>query len=114
MTTEIDLFPPEDTLIKCKTPEGLCIEIDAMDVDEMMAEVYNGRKELSTQELLTGMCEKFKQRYGYGMSRRSMDVLIDVKTDILNRIKKNSLAQLSRASTTESNQEQTENLESSN
>lgn len=115
---ELQLFPPEDTTIKCKTPEGETIEVDAMDLDELILQVYDEYPSDQTpkvtypniprKEYLGLVREKFDQRYGYRMSLRSMDILLDTKTEILNKIKKNSYQQSDPVSSTESSQEQTE------
>ena len=105
---ELQLFPPEDTLINCKTPDGQTIAIDAMDLDDMIAELYETRKAIPRKEYLGLMCAKFAEKYGFAMSKRSMDVLLEVKTKILTDIKKNSTEELNPVSSTESNQEQTE------
>ena len=108
---ELQLFPPEDTTINCKTPEGTTITVDAMDLDDMILEVYDEYPsdqepkvtypDIPRKEYLGLVCEKFFQRYGYRMSKRSMDMLLDVKADILNKIKKNSYPQLDPVSSTE-------------
>ena len=116
---ELQLFPAEDTTIKCKTPEGKTIEVDAMDLDDMIVEVYDEYPSdevpkvtypvIPRKEYLGLICEKFFQRYGYRMSKRSMDILLDVKSDMLNKIKKNSYPQLDPVNSTESNPEPKEN-----
>ena len=104
---ELQLFPPEDTTIKCKLPDGSAIEVDAMDLDDMIMDVYAvyPQPEIPRKEYLHLMRDKFAERYGYRMALRSIDILLDAKTDILNRIKKNSYPQLDPVSSTESNQE---------
>jgi hypothetical protein len=118
VSMELQLFPPEDTTIKCKTPEGETIEVDAMDLDELILQVYDEYPSDQTpkvtypniprKEYLGLVREKFAQRYGYRMSLRSMDILLDTKTEILNKIKKNSYQQSDPVSSMESSQEQTE------
>lgn len=105
---ELNLFPPEDTTIRCKTPEGTTIEVDAMDLDEMIIELYENRQSIPRKEYLQLVCDKFAEKYGYKMSRRSMDVLLEVKTDMLNKIKKNTYPESDPVSSTESSQEPTE------
>lgn len=104
---ELQLFPPEDTTIKCKLPDGSIIEVDAMDLDDMIMDVYATypQPEIPRKEYLHLMRDKFAERYGYRMSLRSIDILLDAKTDILNRIKKNSYPQSDPVNSTESNQE---------
>lgn len=115
---ELQLFPPEDTTIRCKTPEGNVIEVDAMDLDDMILEVYDEYPSdqvpkvtypaIPRKEYLALVCNKFKQRYGYAMSKRSMDMLLDAKTEILNKVKKNTYPQYAPVNSMEYNQETTE------
>lgn len=91
-SNEFYLFPPSDTIINCNTPDGKVIPIDAMDLDDMLIEVYQdyGNKELIHQEYLPAMIEKFFNTYGFRMSRRSMELLMQKKHEILDTIKKNT------------------------
>lgn len=104
---ELQLFPPEDTTILCKVPDGEAISVDAMELDDMIMDVYAEypKPEIPRKEYLILMRNKFAERYGYRMSLRSMDILLDVKTEMLNRIKKNSYPQSDPVNSTESNQE---------
>ena len=108
---DLQLFSPEDTMIRCKTPEGNVIEVDAMDIDNLVSEVFQERnqEEIPMKEYLGLVCEKFYKVYGYKMSKRSMDLLLDTKTTILENVKKNTYTQLEPVSSTESSQEPLEN-----
>lgn len=108
---DLQLFAPEDTIIRCKTPEGNVIEVDAMDIDSMVSEVFQeyNQSEIPIKEYLGLMCDKFNQRYGYRMSKRSMDLLLEAKTNMLEDVKKNTYQQSEPVSSTESPQEPLEN-----
>lgn len=93
MVTELNLFPPEDTLIRCKKPDGTYIEVDAMEIDAMVGEAYS-IKQVSTMtvyDLVSIVADIFEKKYGYKMSRRSMDLLIMTKDKLLTELKKNTL-----------------------
>lgn len=89
---ELNLFPSEDTLIVCKTPDGQSIEIDAMEIDAMLHDVYTEKRvtSLSLSEMLKEMTKKFEERFGFKMSLRSMDILIHEKDELLISVKKNT------------------------
>jgi len=108
---DLQLFPPEDTIIRCKTPEGNVIEVDAMDIDNLVSEVFQeyNQPEIPIKEYLTLVCNKFNERYGYRMSKRSMDLLLEAKTNLLENVKKNTYQQSEPVDSTESNQETLEN-----
>lgn len=108
---DLQLFPPEDTIIRCKTPEGNVIEVDAMDVDNLVSEVFQeyGTETIPIKEYLGLVCAKFADKYGYKMSKRSMDLLLEAKTNLLENVKKNTYASFEPASSTESSQETLEN-----
>ena len=106
---ELNLFPEENTTIVCNLPDGNKFEIDAFELDAMLARVYNGKDALTTLEVTKGMRELFKEMYGFNISLRSMDLLIETKHRLLADIKKNTYLQCDPASSTESSPEPTEN-----
>lgn len=103
MVTELNLFPPEDTLIRCKIPNSdKIIEVDAMEIDAMVGEAY-ARKQVSSMtvyELVKEVVDIFNDKYNYKMSHRSMDLLIMTKDKILTELKKNTLEQSEPVSST--------------
>ena len=107
---DITLFPPDETLINCKTPTGDTISIDAMDLDDMIADVYMtlGVDKLDRVSFLSEMCERFEQKFGFRMGRRSMDMLIEIKHGLLEKIKKNSYLESEVTSSTKSSPSATE------
>ena len=112
---DINLFPSDDTLINCKTPTGETISIDAMDLDDMIADIYVS---LNTDSMprttfLSEMCDRFAQKYGFRMGKRSMDLLLEIKHDLLEKIKKNSYLEQEATTSTKSNLSATETLRSS-
>lgn len=109
---DFNLFPPDETTINCKTPTGEVIVVDAMDLDEMLIQIFEGKESVPRDTLLQQMCDKFEKQYSFKMSRRSMDLLIDIKTDILNKVKKNSYQEPEPTSSTKSSLDHTETLES--
>ena len=108
---DLNLFPPEDTIIRCKTPDGNVIEVDAMDIDNLVSEVFQeyGTDTIPIREYLALVCSKFDAKYNYKMSKRSMDLLLEAKTKLLENVKKNTYQSLEPVSSTESNQEISEN-----
>lgn len=107
---DFNLFPPDETTINCKTPTGEVIVVDAMDLDEMLIQIFEGKDLVPRDTLLQQMCDKFENQYSFKMSKRSMDLLLDIKTDILNKVKKNSYQEPEPTSSTTSNPEPTETL----
>lgn len=103
---DINLFPPEDTTINCNLPDGSKISVDALDLDELVAECYNGKVEMPYKELMELMCNKFAEKYNVSVSRRSMSLLLDLKHKILEDVKKNSYPEQESANSTDSNQDQ--------
>lgn len=112
MSNEFNIFPEEDTTIICRKPDGTTIEVDAMDLDQMAIEVYHNRESMPVNEYLSEMCAKFKQKYGFPISMRSMDYLIDKKRTILEELKKNSFPVLEPVNSMESSQNANETSES--
>lgn len=101
---EFNLFPPEDTTINCNTPTGEVISVDAMDIDELLIQVYQDKEVniLPRTEFLQLVCDKFKEKYNFSMSKRSMDMLIHVKHQMLEQVKKNSYPTEEPVSSTDS------------
>jgi len=102
-SNEFNLFPPTDTTINCNAPDGRVIPVDAMDLDDMLIEVYQdfNKPELSHKEYLPAMIEKFFDRYDFRMSRRSMELLMQKKHEILETVKKNTYQSCDPISSTE-------------
>jgi len=110
--TMLNLFPPEDTTIICKTKDGKKIEVDALDLDDMAIRVYvdaGWPKEMPQLEYLIRMCDLFHEKYNYLMSKASMNELLEEKAKILNSIKKNTYPSPVPTSSTVSSLQPTEN-----
>lgn len=112
---DITLFPPDETLINCKTPDGSTIQVDAMDLDDMIADIYLtlGVNNIQRTQFLSEMCERFEQRFGFRMSKRSMDLLVEIKHELLEKVKKNSYLESEVTSSIKSNPNPIETLKSS-
>jgi hypothetical protein len=112
---DITLFPPDETLINCKTPDGSTIQVDAMDLDDMIADIYLtlGVNNIQRTQFLSEMCARFEQRFGFRMGKRSMDMLVEIKHDLLEKVKKNSYLESEATSSTKSSLNPTETLKSS-
>lgn len=90
---QVQLFGPEDTIINCNTPDGSVISVDAMDLDQMVAEVHlahTGKETIPYNTFLSEMVAKFEVAYGFRMSKQSMDILIRKKQELLDNVKKNT------------------------
>ena len=111
MATELNLFPEDDTLIICKKPDGSSIEIDVLDLEEMSHSVFSSPEDsLPYIEYITKMCDIFKEKYEFDISKKSMQALIAAKDTVLEKLKKSIPTQLESASSTPSSQEPEESL----
>jgi len=52
--------------------------------------VQKGVTTMSMAELISRMVDAFEEKYGYRMSKRSMDILIAEKDKLLDIVKKNT------------------------
>lgn len=110
---ELNLFPPEETKITCKTPDGSLIVIDAFELDLLISEVqFEASAPIPLKDFLVFMVDKFAESYKFRMSLRSMDVLLEEKRKILDKVKKNTYQESEPANSMESPQEQTESSDS--
>lgn len=107
--TEFELFPAEDSMIKCNKPDGTSIELDALELDCMLREVYAERNAttLSLSTILKDMTAKFESVYGFKMSLRSMDKLLVTKDEVLDQVKKNTYQSSEPLDSTEQQPDQT-------
>lgn len=109
---EMNIFDDQETKLVCNTPDGQKIEIDLLDLDDLAIEVYAGRESLPVGTYLSEMSRKFAEKYGFKISKASMDILLGKKNDLLKELKKNSFPMQGTTSSMESNLEQEENTKS--
>jgi len=102
---ELNVFPPEETMIRCRKPDGSVIEIDAIELESLSHSLFTeAAQEIPYDEYIEKMCNLFESKYNFRMGGHSMQALVNVKNDILERVKKNIYTQLEPTSTMESNQ----------
>lgn len=101
---DVNIFPEQDTRINCNLPDGTKISVDAMDLDHMVAEVYqaSGKIALPVSEILEGVQARFKKKHGFDISKRSVDILLEAKDRLLSDVKKNSYHMLDQQGSTDS------------
>ena len=108
---ELNIFPPEDTTIVLRKPDGEAITLDVLELEALSHSLFHQPGEsLPFDEYITKMRDLFEQKYGYKMSIASMQHVVSIKNDKLEFIKKNTITPLGHASAMESNQELRESL----
>jgi hypothetical protein len=84
---ELYLCPPEATTIKLNLPDDNSLTIDAMDVEDLLSEVYVAK----STNVLADFIDLFEKKYEIRLSRYSADVLLQTKYDLIESAKKNIL-----------------------
>src|SRR5690606_20822183 len=89
---ELVLFPPEATQINLTLPDGSRIVVDALDIDDLVAEALTNNPE--AENIIPDVAELFKNKYGVAISKHSTALLIMTKHKVLEELKKSTSTML--------------------
>jgi len=112
---EVNIFPETDDTIICNTPTGEKIELSVFELDDLIATMVESLDlslRNSRRAQLRKLVQLFDEKYGYRMSMVSMDSLVALKEQKMDTLKKSASPSVDQPSSTESNPEPTETLES--
>ena len=88
---ELNVFPAEDTSIRCKMPDGSSIEIDVLEIEALSHALFTeSEQEIPYDEYVVKMRDSFNTKYGYKMGLASMEQLITIKNNVLDKLKKST------------------------
>lgn len=101
MSISLDIVPPAETIIKCNFPDGTVVEADIMDIDLATSAIYNKAEtdKIPYDTFLSEIMKWFSEKYDVKISKLSMDRLLGIKYEMMNKLKKNTYPSSDQTST---------------